>query len=378
MLPQRSQALSPFRLLMRRHALYTPLSTARPRVAAQGCPQRIAKRGFYGAFLMDDLPRVKALVEKLAQNLSVPVTCKIRLFPELDKTIAYAKMIEAAGCKLLAVHGRTRDMKDTKAHRADWAAIAAVRAALSIPVIANGDVRSLPEADRCIEATGTTGVLSAEPLLYNPRLFSPDNPVELEQRAPEQPAEVCLEYLALCRQYPTPLRMIRGHVHKFMGGWLSEFTDLRERINKMYTEGEGGVAQLEAIIAECRDRIKASGRHHPVPAKSERQLLREAQEAAKQASMEEQQREAAALAALAARNGGGEAAGAPPPAGAGEPRGPAGGGEDGQPAAKAARLEQATGAPGREQPAAAAGAAGAASAPAAAALAPEPPQQTCA
>ncbi|KAL5063998.1 hypothetical protein RYX36_025735 [Vicia faba] len=71
------------------------------------CPQRIAKRGNYGAFLMDNLPLVKSLVEKLALNLQIPVSCKIRLFPKLDDTLKYGRMLEEAGCFLLAVHGRT-------------------------------------------------------------------------------------------------------------------------------------------------------------------------------------------------------------------------------------------------------------------------------
>ncbi|CAM8992782.1 unnamed protein product [Rhodiola kirilowii] len=79
-----------------------------------GCPQRIAKRGNYGAFLMDSLPVVKSLVEKLANNLQVPVSCKIRVFPKLEDTIKYARMLEDAGCALLAVHGRTRDQKIKK------------------------------------------------------------------------------------------------------------------------------------------------------------------------------------------------------------------------------------------------------------------------
>ena len=61
---------------------------------------------------MDKLPVVKSLVEKLAMNLHVPVSCKIRVFPKLEDTLNYAKMLEDAGCSLLAVHGRTRDEKD--------------------------------------------------------------------------------------------------------------------------------------------------------------------------------------------------------------------------------------------------------------------------
>lgn len=64
------------------------------------------------------------------QDCRVPVTCKIRVFPKVEDTLAYARMIERAGCCLLAVHGRTRDQKDNKGTRADWAQIRAVKQVL--------------------------------------------------------------------------------------------------------------------------------------------------------------------------------------------------------------------------------------------------------
>ena len=76
---------------------------------------------------MDNLQLVEQLVSELSQSVSIPVTCKIRIFPELDKTIAYAKMVERSGCSVLAVHGRTREQKDCSAIRADWDAIKAVK-----------------------------------------------------------------------------------------------------------------------------------------------------------------------------------------------------------------------------------------------------------
>ncbi|GJP50575.1 hypothetical protein CLOM_g9726 [Closterium sp. NIES-68] len=137
-----------------------------------GCPQRIARRGRYGAFLMDDLPLIESLVSALsAARLPAPVSCKIRIFPDLARTIAYARMLEAAGCYLLAVHGRTREQKDGKKVRADWEMIRRVKEAVSIPVIANGNIRDLSDVLQCLEATGADGVLSAESLLENPALF---------------------------------------------------------------------------------------------------------------------------------------------------------------------------------------------------------------
>ena len=85
-----------------------------------GCPQRIAKRGNYGAFLMDDWKTVDALIRALDESLPVPVTAKIRVYDDLETTLKYAKMVEAAGAQLIAVHGRTREQKRCADIRANW------------------------------------------------------------------------------------------------------------------------------------------------------------------------------------------------------------------------------------------------------------------
>ncbi|XVF59370.1 hypothetical protein PTKIN_Ptkin07bG0270300 [Pterospermum kingtungense] len=204
-----------------------------------GCPQRIARRGYYGAFLMDNLPLVKSLVEKLVLNLNVPVSCKIRVFPDLQDTLKYAKMLEDAGCSLLAVHGRTRDEKDGKKFRADWSAIKAVKNTLRIPVLANGNIRHMDDVQNCLEETGADGVLSAESLLENPALFAgfrtaewlADNEKENIDGKLDQ-ADLLVEYLKLCERYPVPWRMIRSHVHKMLGDWFRIQPDVREDLNK--------------------------------------------------------------------------------------------------------------------------------------------------
>ncbi|KAE8707046.1 tRNA-dihydrouridine(16/17) synthase [Hibiscus syriacus] len=203
-----------------------------------GCPQRIARRGYYGAFLMDNLPLVKSLVEKLALNLNVPVSCKIRVFPKLEDTLKYAKMLEDAGCSLLAVHGRTRDEKDGKKFRADWNAIKAVKKELRIPVLANGNIRHMEDVENCLEETGVDGVLSAETLLENPALFAgfrtadwvAGNEKDYVDGKLDQ-ADLVVEYLKLCEKYPVPWRMIRSHVHKMLGDWFKLQPQVREDLN---------------------------------------------------------------------------------------------------------------------------------------------------
>ncbi|KAF3439000.1 hypothetical protein FNV43_RR17275 [Rhamnella rubrinervis] len=203
-----------------------------------GCPQRIARRGNYGAFLMDNLPLVKSLVQNLALNLQVPVSCKIRIFPNLQDTINYARMLEDAGCSLLAVHGRKRDEKDQKKIRADWNAIRAVKNSVRIPVLANGNIRHLDDVLNCLEETGAEGVLSADSLLENPALFAGYRTAELlagdeksnNGRKLDQ-ADLLVEYLKLCEQYPAPWRMIRAHVHKMLGDWFRLHPHIREDLN---------------------------------------------------------------------------------------------------------------------------------------------------
>ncbi|XP_042424971.1 tRNA-dihydrouridine(16/17) synthase [NAD(P)(+)]-like [Zingiber officinale] len=204
-----------------------------------GCPQRIARRGNYGAFLMDNLPLIKSLVQKLSQNLQVPVSCKIRIFPNLQDTLVYAKMLEEAGCSLLAVHGRTREEKDGKKFRADWNAIKAVKDAIRIPVLANGNIRHMQDVHDCLDYTGADGVLSAESLLENPALFAgyqtmeptKDSSYEMENGVILDQSDLAIEYLKLCEQYPVPWRMIRSHVHKMLGDWFRIHPQVREELN---------------------------------------------------------------------------------------------------------------------------------------------------
>eukprot|EP00892_Ulva_mutabilis_P004060 jgi/Ulvmu1/2025/UM120_0021.1 len=261
-----------------------------------GCPQRIAKRGKYGAFLMDDLPCVESLVRALHEHVSTPVSAKIRIFPALEDTLQYARMIERAGASLVAVHGRTRDQKNAAAVRADWDAIRAVKRALRIPVLGNGDIQSLADAQRMLEATGVAGVMSAAPLLDDPALFWPPRGAA-EPFTPLKRFDMALEYLDLAERYPVPMRMVRGHLHKMVGCWMQEHTDIRDEFVKCRSLT---VPFCKSIVSKLAAAAAAVGRPHPEPKLPERKRLQLEKAEALAAAQAEQEREAAALAALPA------------------------------------------------------------------------------
>lgn len=66
-----------------------------------GCPQGIAKRGHYGAFLMEDWGLIERMIQTLNRDLPVPVTAKFRVYDSTEKSVQYAKMLEAAGAQML-------------------------------------------------------------------------------------------------------------------------------------------------------------------------------------------------------------------------------------------------------------------------------------
>eukprot|EP00003_Mantamonas_plastica_P024300 TRINITY_DN4503_c0_g2_i1.p1 TRINITY_DN4503_c0_g2~~TRINITY_DN4503_c0_g2_i1.p1 ORF type:complete len:314 (+),score=103.84 TRINITY_DN4503_c0_g2_i1:175-1116(+) len=185
-----------------------------------GCPQGIARRGHYGSFLQEEPELISEIVKTLHENLIVPVTCKIRVLDTVEATVEYAKMLEDSGCQLLGVHGRTREMKGQFQGLADWDKIKAVKDALSIPVIANGNMQTYQDVQDCLDYTGCDGVMAATGLLRNPSLFAgKDGQVDV--------LELAREYLDITKIIPTTKRQIRTHMYNFLEDHLKEAQDLR-------------------------------------------------------------------------------------------------------------------------------------------------------
>ncbi|KAI6808410.1 FMN-linked oxidoreductase [Hortaea werneckii] len=147
-----------------------------------GCPQGIAKRGNYGAFLQEDWDTIYKLINKLHRELDIPVTAKIRVQETREKTLEYAKMILSAGASCLTVHGRRREMKGHATGLADWTMIRYLREQLppDTVIFANGNILQHDDIQDCLDATGADAVMSAEGNLYDPSIFAKAPPVGQE------------------------------------------------------------------------------------------------------------------------------------------------------------------------------------------------------
>ncbi len=124
-----------------------------------GCPVRKIARKGGGSGLIRDPDLACRIVAAVAGAVSIPVTVKTRLGwcgGEADP-VGWCRRLENAGAQLLTLHGRTREQAFRG--QADWGAIARVKRALRIPVIANGDIRTPADALRCLETTGADGVM---------------------------------------------------------------------------------------------------------------------------------------------------------------------------------------------------------------------------
>jgi len=149
-----------------------------------GCPQGIAKRGKYGAFLQETPDLIASMIRKLHEQLDVPVTAKMRVLETKEKTLAYAKTLLDAGASIITVHGRRREQKGHNTGLADWQMIRHLRESLpkDTVIFANGNILQHEDIATCLEATGADGVMSAEGNLYDPTIFAPPPPIGNEGR----------------------------------------------------------------------------------------------------------------------------------------------------------------------------------------------------
>ncbi len=156
-----------------------------------GCPAKsVASRGA-GVGLMRTPLKIAHIFKKLSTLLKVPITGKIRLgWEDFRSYKLVARIIEENGGSLIAIHGRTKEQN--YGGQADWDAIAEVRAAVKIPVIGNGDVKTVADIQRMKNHTGCNAVMIGRAAVANPWIFSG---LDREQVPPERVRQTMHEHL---------------------------------------------------------------------------------------------------------------------------------------------------------------------------------------
>ena len=230
-----------------------------------GCPQNIAKKGGYGAFLGAQIDRVEPILRAMVAAVDIPITAKVRVQPDLDTTLHFCRRIAATGISLLTVHGRTVTENKTAVKQANWRVIKAVVDSVDLPVIANGGVEYSSDVQRLLLETGAAGVMSSESLLENPALFAPgaadDNTMA--------PREVILRQLLLAKEYVAIARLheplsfggsggcnsVKSHVFKMLYRILdnSNFHPLRNKLGDHHETR--GCDEITRVIEEVERQV---------------------------------------------------------------------------------------------------------------------------
>ena len=161
-----------------------------------GCPVKKIVANKSGSYLMKDLPLAAEIIKTAIRSTTLPVSVKFRTGWDHNSinAVDFARMCEDCGASYLTVHGRTRS--DFYSGNADWKQIAAVKAAVNIPVIGNGDVTSPQRAGEMLEQTGVDAVMIGRAALGAPWLIAQTHAF-LEQGTDPGPVPVTLVKQAL-------------------------------------------------------------------------------------------------------------------------------------------------------------------------------------
>jgi nifR3 family TIM-barrel protein len=189
-----------------------------------GCPVRKVTRAGAGAALMRDVERAAEIVSRMTKSARVPVTAKIRSGWDEDHINApeVARALEDAGASAVAIHPRCRS--EHHRGRAAWKVIAAVKQAVRIPVIGNGDVLTADDARTMFEETGVDGIMVGRGALKNPWIFGQIEQV-ISGKTKERPSiedyRDALDFFIVGLSEYLPERVVVNRT-KALAGWITK------------------------------------------------------------------------------------------------------------------------------------------------------------
>lgn len=191
-----------------------------------GCPvPKVALRAQAGSALLKDPKKIYEIVKAVVEAVPIPVTVKIRSGWDCNSinAVEVAKIIEKAGASAVCIHPRTRSQGYSG--KADWSIIKAVKDAVNIPVIGNGDVLKPEDAKRMLDETNCDAVMIGRGVLGNPWLIK--NTInflkgeDLVEVSPRDKIDMCLhhlDYLSSLKDEHLACLEIRNHIGWYLKG----------------------------------------------------------------------------------------------------------------------------------------------------------------
>ena len=217
-----------------------------------GCPAKKVNKKLAGSALLQYPSTVESIIKAVVNAVDVPVTLKIRTGWNTDNRngVEIARIAEQNGIQSLAVHGRTRACMYKG--EAEFDTIRRIKEAISIPVIANGDITSPEKAQQVLNCTGADGVMIGRGAQGNPWIFKEilhylETGENLKPPPLSEQYEILHEHVANVQSFygeVAGVRIARKHV-----GWYLSEHDTDRQFRKSFNAIEDASAQLEALNA---------------------------------------------------------------------------------------------------------------------------------
>lgn len=205
-----------------------------------GCPvPKVAVRSSSGSALLKDIDKIKKIVSKVSSSVSVPVTVKIRSGWDNNSinAVEVAKACESSGASAICIHPRTRSQGYSG--KADWEIIKKVKENVNIPVIGNGDIKSIFDAEKMINNTNCDAIMIGRALLGNPWLIKEidyylNNSIIIEKPSNKEKILMILKHLSLLNKYKNEklaVLEIRNHIAWYTKG-MKNTSEIKNKIYK--------------------------------------------------------------------------------------------------------------------------------------------------